>query len=93
MMSVLADDEGTDKNGKKRGIDWTNIEDAFPVALTMLVMPFTFNITYGIGAGFVSYVLIRVARGHARNVHPAMYGVALLFLLYFLRWVLFDAKF
>lgn len=93
MMSVLADDEGTDRNGKRRGIDWGDIEDAFPVALTMLVMPFTFNITYGIGAGFVSYVLIKLAKGHARQVHPAMYGVALLFLLYFLRWALFDAQF
>lgn len=93
MMSVLADDEGTDRQGKKRGINWNDIEDAFPVALTMLVMPFTFNITYGIGAGFISYVLIKVAKGHARQVNPAMYGVAILFLLYFLRWVLFDAQF
>lgn len=93
MMSTLADDEGTDRDGRKKGIDWTNMEDAFPVALTMLVMPFTFNITYGIGAGFVSYVFIKLARGKTRDVHPAMYGIALLFLLYFLRWALFDAQF
>lgn len=93
MMNVLAEDEGVDRKGIKRGIDWRNMEDAFPVALTMLIMPFTFNITYGIGAGFVSYVIIKVARGKASQVHPAMYGVALLFLLYFLRWALFDAQF
>jgi len=93
MASVLADDDGTDRTGRRRGIDWNDIEDAFPVVLTILVMPFTFNITYGIGAGFVSYVIIKVAKGHARQVHPAMYGVALLFLLYFLRWALFDAQF
>lgn len=93
MMNVLADDESLDTEGRKKSIDWTNMEDAFPVALTMLIMPFTFNITYGIGAGFVSYVLIKVARGKGRQVHPAMYGVALLFLLYFLRWALFDAQF
>lgn len=93
MMNSLAHEEGEDRHGHKKGIDWSNMEDAFPVALTMLVMPFTMNITYGIGAGFVSYVLIKVARGKGGRVHPAMYGVALLFLLYFLRWALFDAQF
>jgi AGZA family xanthine/uracil permease-like MFS transporter len=93
MMSVLSEDEGVDQNGEKRGIDFGNIEDSFPVALTMLVMPFTFNITYGIGAGFVSYVLIKVARGKAGQVNPAMYAIAILFLLYFLRWALFGAEF
>lgn len=93
MMSALQHEDGMDRFGARRGVDWTDMEDAFPVALTMLVMPFTMNITYGIGAGFVSYVLIKVARGKARSVHPAMYGVALLFLLYFLRWALFDAQF
>lgn len=93
MMSVLSEDEGVDRSGQKRGIDFGNMEDSFPVALTMLVMPFTFNITYGIGAGFVSYVVIKVARGKAREVNPAMWAVAGLFLLYFLRWTLFDAQF
>ncbi|HWV24555.1 MAG TPA: NCS2 family permease [Thermomicrobiales bacterium] len=93
MMSVLAEDEGVDRHGQKRGIDFSNMEDSFPVALTMLVMPFTFNITYGIGAGFVSYVLIKVARGKAAQVNPAMWAIAGLFLLYFLRWTLFGAEF
>ncbi len=93
MMNVLSEDDGVDKEGRKRGIDFSNMEDAFPVALTMLIMPFTFNITYGIGAGFVSYVVIKVARGKAREVHPAMYVIGLLFLLYFLRWALFGAEF
>ncbi|MCO5215160.1 MAG: NCS2 family permease [Thermomicrobiales bacterium] len=93
MMNTLADDEGEDRHGQRKGIDWSNMEDAFPVALTMLVMPFTFNITYGIGAGFVSYVIIKLARGKAKEVNPAMYVIAALFLLYFLRWALFDAQF
>lgn len=95
MMSVLSDDDehNADSTAKQKHIDWGNMEDAFPVALTMLVMPFTFNITYGIGAGFVSYVLIKLARGKGSQVHPAMYGIAVLFLLYFLRWALFDAQF
>ncbi|MCA9832604.1 MAG: NCS2 family permease [Thermomicrobiales bacterium] len=93
MMSTLAEDEGTDKFGNKKNIDWSNMEDAFPVALTMLIMPFTFNITYGVGAGFVSYVLIKIARGKAKDVNPALYIIAAAFLLYFLRWALFDAQF
>lgn len=59
----------------------------------MLVMPFTYNITNGIGAGFVSWVLLKVARGKASQVYPALYVVAGAFLLYFLRWALFDAEF
>jgi AGZA family xanthine/uracil permease-like MFS transporter len=93
MVSVLSENEPDEGRGMARGIDFGNMEDAFPVVLTMLVMPFTFNITNGIGAGFVSYVLIKVARGKAREVHPSMYVIAAAFLLYFLRWALFDAKF
>jgi AGZA family xanthine/uracil permease-like MFS transporter len=77
----------------ERTIDFNNIEDALPVTLTVLIMPFTFNITNGIGAGFVSYVFIKLARGKIRDVHPGLIAVALAFLLYFLRWALFDAKF
>jgi AGZA family xanthine/uracil permease-like MFS transporter len=77
----------------ERAIDFNNIEDALPVTLTVLIMPFTFNITNGIGAGFVSYVFIKLARGKIRDVHPGLIAVALAFLLYFLRWALFDAKF
>lgn len=89
MMSVLTEDEP----GSERGIDFSDIEDAFPVTLTMVIMPFTMNITYGIGAGFITYVLLKVARGKAAQVHPALYIVSLLFLLYFLRWVAFGAEF
>jgi AGZA family xanthine/uracil permease-like MFS transporter len=83
MVSILAD----------RGIDFGKFEEALPFVLTVLLMPFTSNITNGIGAGFVSYVFVKVANGKARQVHPAVYVVAGVFLLYFLRWALFDAKF
>jgi AGZA family xanthine/uracil permease-like MFS transporter len=59
----------------------------------MLVMPLTFSITNGIGAGFVSYVMIKLAIGKGREVHPALYVIAAAFLIYFLRWALFDARF
>ena len=51
-------------------IDWEDVEEGLPAFLTMVLMPFTFSITIGIGAGFVSYVVLKVARGKARRVHP-----------------------
>ena len=98
MVSVLGEREGAPATGSgagrgRRGIAFDDVEEAIPVVLTMLVMPFTFNITNGIGAGFLSWVLLKVARGKARQVHPALYAVAAAFLLYFLRWALFDATF
>jgi adenine/guanine/hypoxanthine permease len=44
----------------------------------------TFNVSYGIGFGFISYVLIKLARGKPSEVHPLLYGTAILFALVFL---------
>jgi AGZA family xanthine/uracil permease-like MFS transporter len=68
-----------------RQIDWTDYEIAVPAFLAITLMPFTYSISNGIGAGIISYVVIKVAVGKARTVHPLLYGVALLFVLYFLR--------
>ncbi|MCL3861536.1 NCS2 family permease [Actinotalea sp. K2] len=65
------------------GIDWKNYEVAIPAFLTMVLMPFTFSITAGIGAGFVTYVVLQVAVGKARRVHPLMWLAAVLFVAYF----------
>jgi adenine/guanine/hypoxanthine permease len=89
MVGVLSEGAA----GRPGTIDFRNLEDAVPVVLTMLVMPLTFSITNGIGAGFVSYVLVKLASGKGREVHPALYIVAALFLIYFLRWALLDAPF
>src|SRR5699024_1591381 len=64
-------------------IDWDDLGIAIPAFLTIILMPFTYSITAGIGAGFVTYVFIRVVRGRARTVHPLMWLVAVLFVLYF----------
>jgi AGZA family xanthine/uracil permease-like MFS transporter len=96
MVGVLTERETMTADGKvvrTRGIDFNNIEEGLPIVLTMMLMPLTFSITNGIGAGFVSYVLVKLARGKARDVHPGVYVVAAAFLLYFLRWALFNAKF
>ena len=65
------------------GIDWDELEIAIPAFLTIVVMPFTYSITAGIGAGFVSYVLLKVVRGRAAKVHPLLWIVAALFVVYF----------
>jgi AGZA family xanthine/uracil permease-like MFS transporter len=66
-----------------KGIDWDDIEIALPAFLTIVLMPFTYSITAGIGAGFVSYVVLKVARGKVRAIHPLMWVTAVLFVLYF----------
>lgn len=68
-----------------RDIDFTDVEIAVPSFLTIILMPFAYSITVGMGAGFVMYVLIRMVRGRAREVHWLMYLIALLFVVYFLR--------
>ena len=65
------------------GIDWKNMEIAIPAFLTAILMPFTFSITVGIGAGFISFVVLKVVVGKARAVHPLMWGAAALFVVYF----------
>ncbi|MQA03964.1 MAG: NCS2 family permease [Streptosporangiales bacterium] len=65
------------------GIDWKDSGVAIPAFLTIVVMPFTYSIANGIGAGFVSYVVIRVAQRRAREIHPLMWVVGALFALYF----------
>jgi AGZA family xanthine/uracil permease-like MFS transporter len=66
-----------------RAIAWDDVEIALPAFLTIILMPFAFSITVGIGAGFVSYVLIKVVRGKGAQVHPLLWTVAALFVVYF----------
>ncbi|MCT1386429.1 NCS2 family permease [Brachybacterium sp. p3-SID1565] len=66
-------------------IDFTDVEIAVPAFLTIILMPFAYSITVGMGAGFIMFVLIRVIRGRAKDVHWLMYLVAVLFVVYFLR--------
>ena len=65
------------------GIDWADPEIAIPAFLTIVLMPFTYSITVGIGAGFVAYVFLKAVRGKFAEVHPLMWVVAALFVVYF----------
>ncbi len=66
-----------------RDIDWGDIEVALPAFLTIVLMPFTFSITNGVGAGFVSYAVLKLARGKVRELHPLLAGVTVMFVIYF----------
>jgi len=69
-------------------IDWDDVSEATPAALTALAMPFTYSIANGLAFGFVSYVVLKAGTGRAREVHAATWLVAALFVL---RYALFPA--
>jgi len=66
-----------------REIPWTNLEEAFPAFLTIVGIPLTYNISYGIGFGFISYVLIKVFHRKIKDVHPLMWIVSVAFAITF----------
>jgi len=66
-----------------KDIKVSDMEDGIPALLTMILMPLTYDITVGIGAGFISWVLIKVAKGKFSEIHPLMWVVAAAFLVFF----------
>lgn len=66
-----------------KDIDFSDFSIALPAFLTIVVMPFTYSIANGIGVGFVTYVVMSVIAGRAKKVHPLLYVVAALFVVYF----------
>ena len=65
-------------------IDWSDYGIGIPAFLTIILMPFTYSIAVGIGAGFVSHVVIRLVQGRIKDVHPLLLLVSGLFMVYFL---------
>jgi adenine/guanine/hypoxanthine permease len=72
-----------------KDVNVTDVEDGIPALLTMILMPLTYDITVGIGAGFISWVVIKVTKGKTASIHPLMWLVAALFVIFFLsNWIL-----
>jgi AGZA family xanthine/uracil permease-like MFS transporter len=70
-------------------IDVKDLEEGIPALLTMILMPLTYDIAIGIGAGFVSWTFIKVVRGKMAVVHPLMWVVSIAFVVFFLKdWIL-----
>ncbi|RBY77933.1 NCS2 family permease [Blastococcus sp. TF02-09] len=66
-----------------RNLAWDDMSLVIPAFLTIALMPFTYSITNGIGAGVVSYVVLQLAVGRRRAIHPLMWVIAVLFVVYF----------
>ncbi|WP_078415055.1 NCS2 family permease [Priestia abyssalis] len=64
-------------------IDWQRFEIAVPAFLTIVMMPLTYSIATGIAIGFVFYPITMIFKGKAKEIHPIMYGLFVIFILYF----------
>lgn len=64
-------------------IEWRDVTEAAPAVLTAITMPFTYSIANGLAFGFVSYAVIKLLTGRAREVHLATWIVAALFVMRF----------
>ncbi|MFC7081829.1 NCS2 family permease [Halorussus caseinilyticus] len=64
-------------------IAWDDLTYAVPAGMTILVMPFTFSIAYGIAAGIVSYPIVKLAVGEVEDTRPGHWVLAAMFVLYF----------
>ncbi len=67
-----------------RNIDFDDLTEALPAFFVLVTIPYTYSIADGIGAGFISYVILKIVAGRYREVHPLMYVLALVFGAYFL---------
>ena len=86
MQTLTAGEAKAEHQGQKlplSGIDFGDIAYGLPAVLIMTVMPLTYSITNGIGAGFIAYTLIRIAQGKAREVSWMMYLASAGFIIYF----------
>ncbi|CAL9543950.1 NCS2 family permease [Streptomyces salinarius] len=70
--------------GSIKEIDWSDFTIAIPAFVTMLMMPFTYSITNGIGMGFITFSVLRLAAGRGREVPVAMHVVSAVFAFYYL---------
>ena len=66
-----------------RHIEWGDISEAAPAFITIIAMPLAYSISNGIALGFILYPLVKIFKGEAKNVHPIMYVLFVVFILYF----------
>lgn len=65
-------------------VEWNKSEIAISSFLTIILMPLTYSIGEGIAFGFLTYVILMLAKKKYKEVHPVMYGLAVLFIIYFI---------
>ncbi|MFZ2464585.1 MAG: NCS2 family permease [Caldibacillus thermoamylovorans] len=64
-------------------VEWDQIENAIPAFFTVLMMPLTYSIATGIAVGFIFYPITMLVKGRVKEIHPIMYILAVIFILYF----------
>ncbi len=64
-------------------LDWDDLTEVIPACVTALLMPFTYSIATGIAFGFITYAVLKLLTGRARDVKPVVWGIAALFVLKF----------
>lgn len=67
-----------------KNIEWSRFEIAVPSFLTIIAMPLTYSIATGIAIGFIFYPITMIMKGKAKEIHPVMYGLFIVFILYFI---------
>jgi len=65
-------------------IRWKELEESIPAFMTVTIMTFAYNISYGIAAGFIFYIIVKLCAGKIKDVHPILMGATGLFLIYFI---------
>lgn len=67
-----------------KDINWTDLEEAIPAFFASVFMGLTYNISTGIAAGFIFYVIVKVVLGKSKEIHPILWGSTILFLINYL---------
>ena len=67
-----------------KNIPWDKYEVAIPAFLAIILMPFTYSITNGIGAAIIAYIVLRISAGKLKQTHWLLISIAVLFVIYFL---------
>ena len=65
-------------------VNWSDVTESAPAVITAITMPLSFSIAEGIGLGFISYILIKIVSGRARECSLAAYVIAMIFALKYL---------
>src|SRR5690606_38846477 len=64
-------------------IKWDDLSEAIPAFLSAVIMTLAYNISTGIAFGFIFYIIVKVCKKEAKEIHPILWGSAGLFTLYF----------
>lgn len=72
-------------------IQWHELEEAIPSFFTIIVMALAYNISYGIGFGFITYIIVKLASRKQNEIHPILWGSAFVFLAYFIIMAFYNA--